>query len=43
MNIFVGNPAFTTIEEERERLFESYGIVDRAQVITDRETGHSRG
>jgi cold-inducible RNA-binding protein len=43
MNIFVGNLAFTTTEEELERLFESYGIVNRAQVITDQETGHSRG
>src|SRR2546430_34538 len=43
MRIFVGNLAFTTTEEELERLFEPYGIVDRAQIVTDRETGRSRG
>ena len=43
MRIFVANISFTTTEEELERLFESYGIVDRAQIITDRDTGRSRG
>jgi cold-inducible RNA-binding protein len=43
MRIFVGNLAYTTTEEELERLFEPYGIVDRTQIITDRETGRSRG
>jgi RNA recognition motif-containing protein len=43
MRIFVGNLAFTTTEAELEQLFETYGIVDRAQIITDRDTGRSRG
>jgi RNA recognition motif-containing protein len=43
MRIFVGNLAFTTTEEELEQLFEPYGIVERAQIVTDRETGRSRG
>jgi RNA recognition motif-containing protein len=43
MRIFVANIAFTTTEDELERLFEPYGIVDRAQIITDRDTGRSRG
>ena len=43
MRIFVGNLAFTTTEEELERLFEPYGSVERAQIITDRDTGRSRG
>ena len=43
MRIFVANISFTTTEDELERLFEPYGIVDRAQIITDRDTGHSRG
>ena len=38
-----GNLALTATEEELERLFASYGIVDRAQIITDRDTGRSRG
>ena len=43
MRIFVANIAFTSTEEELERLFEPYGIVNRTQIITDRETGRSRG
>ena len=43
MRIFVANIAFTTTEEELERLFEPYGIVNRAQIITDRPSGRSRG
>jgi RNA recognition motif-containing protein len=43
MNIFVGNIAFTTTEEELSQLFEPFGTVERAQIITDRETGCSRG
>jgi RNA recognition motif-containing protein len=43
MRIFVANISFTTTEEELEQLFEPYGIVDRAQIITDRDTGRSRG
>jgi cold-inducible RNA-binding protein len=36
-------PTWSTTEEELSQLFEPYGIVDRAQIITDRETGRSRG
>jgi len=43
MRIFVGNLAFTTTEEELSQLFEAYGIVERTQIVTDRETGRSRG
>ena|SRR5437867_5266931 len=43
MRIFVGNLAWTTTEEELHQLFEPYSTVERAQVITDRETGRSRG
>ena len=43
MRIFVANLTWSTTEEELSQLFESYGIVDRAQIITDRETGRSRG
>jgi cold-inducible RNA-binding protein len=42
-NIFVGNLPFTTSSPELEELFSSYGAVSRAQVITDRDTGRSRG
>ena len=43
MRIFVGNLDWAITEDELERLFEPYGEVERAQVITDRETGRSRG
>ena len=43
MRIFVGNLAFTTTEEELVQLFHPYGIVERVQIVTDRETGRSRG
>lgn len=43
MNIFVGNLPFSTTDEELRTLFEQYGQVDSARVITDRDTGRSRG
>jgi cold-inducible RNA-binding protein len=42
-NIFVGNLDFNTSEEELRQLFESYGQVDRVSIMTDRDTGRSRG
>jgi cold-inducible RNA-binding protein len=42
-NIFVGNLAFGTAEESIRALFEAYGAVERVSVVTDRETGRSRG
>src|SRR5947209_19806157 len=42
-NIFVGNLSFNTSEEELRKIFEPYGAVDRVSILTDRETGRSRG
>jgi RNA recognition motif-containing protein len=42
-NIFVGNLSFNSSEEAVRGLFESYGTVDRVSIITDRDTGRSRG
>ena len=42
-NIFVGNLDFNTGEEELRQVFEAYGQVDRVSIMTDRETGRSRG
>ncbi len=42
-NIFVGNLDFNTGEDELRQLFETYGQVDRVSIMTDRETGRSRG
>jgi len=43
VNIFVGNLAFTTTEQDLRQLFASYGTVDTIRIMTDRETGRSRG
>ena len=43
MRIFVGNLPFTTDDQELRGLFEGFGAVESAKVITDRETGRSRG
>jgi RNA recognition motif-containing protein len=43
MNIFVGNLAFTVTEQDVRALFAPYGVVDRVNLITDRETGRLRG
>jgi len=42
-NIFVGNLDFNTSEEDLRQAFEAYGAVDRVSIMTDRETGRSRG
>ena len=43
MNIFVGNLAFTATEQELRTCFEAYGTVETVRIMTDRETGRSRG
>ena len=42
-NIFVGNLDFNTSEADLRQVFEAYGQVDRVSILTDRETGRSRG
>lgn len=42
-NLYVGNLAFSTSSDDLKRLFAAHGTVDKAQVITDRDTGRSRG
>ena len=42
-NIFVGNLSFNTSEDELRQIFAPYGTVDRVSILTDRETGRSRG
>jgi RNA recognition motif-containing protein len=43
MEIYVGNLPFSTTDADLEDLFAEYGDVERAKVITDRETQRSRG
>jgi RNA recognition motif-containing protein len=42
-NIYVGNLPWTSTADDLLALFQEHGKVTRAQVITDRETGRSRG
>jgi cold-inducible RNA-binding protein len=41
--LFVGNLAFSTTSADLEALFSESGTCESAAVITDRETGRSRG
>lgn len=41
--VYVGNLAFAVTEEELSEFFGNYGEVVEAKLITDRETGRSRG
>ena len=43
MNIFVGSLPFSTREESLRDAFSQHGEVTSARIITDRETGRSRG
>ena len=42
-NIYVGNLAWSVTSDDLLELFSQYGKVVRAQVISDKETGRSRG
>jgi len=41
--IFVGNLSFNTTSAELETLFAEHGTCESATVVTDRDTGRSRG
>jgi RNA recognition motif-containing protein len=42
-NLYVGNLPFQTTADDLREAFGQYGTVARAQVVSDRETGRSRG
>jgi len=42
-NIFVGNLSFQTTSEDLTATFSQYGPVERASVVTDRDSGQPRG
>jgi RNA recognition motif-containing protein len=42
-NIFVGNLSFGTTEATLRSMFDSYGTVDRVNIVTDRDSGQARG
>jgi len=43
MNIYVGNLSFRVTDDDLRALFAEFGEVSSARVITDRDTGRSRG
>ena len=43
MNIYVGNLPFDATEADLRALFADYGTITSASVISDRDTGRSRG
>ncbi len=43
MNIYVGNLPFDATDADLRSLFADYGTITSASVITDRDTGRSRG
>ena len=43
MKLYVGNLPWSTTDADLEELFSSIGAVTSARVITDRDTGRSRG
>jgi RNA recognition motif-containing protein len=42
-NIFVGNLDFGATDDAVRSMFEAYGAVDRASIVTDRDSGRSKG
>jgi RNA recognition motif-containing protein len=43
MNIYVSNLSFAVQDEDLKSYFADYGEVSSAKIITDKETGRSRG
>ena len=41
--LYVGNLPFSTTQAEVEALFAPYGDIDEVRLITDRDSGRSRG
>jgi RNA recognition motif-containing protein len=43
MNIYVGNLHYEISEDQLKEIFEEYGEVTSSKIISDRETGRSKG
>ena len=43
MKLYVGNMSFDTEESDLRKAFEEHGTVDSVAIITDRDTGRSKG
>jgi hypothetical protein len=42
-NLYVGNLPHSTTEAELRTVFEAHGVVERVNIVTDRDTGRARG
>lgn len=42
-NIYVGNLSYSTSEPEIEQMFAEFGPIDSVKIVTDRQTGRSKG
>jgi RNA recognition motif-containing protein len=42
-NVFIGNLATNRTPDELRKLFQTYGLVDAVEIMTDPETRYSRG
>lgn len=43
MNIFIASLSFNVTDSDLSDLFQEYGVISSAKVITDRQTGRSKG
>ena len=43
VKLYVGNLAFNTTEQDLQEQFSQYGQVSAASIVTDRDSGRSRG
>ncbi|MFQ5629127.1 MAG: RNA recognition motif domain-containing protein [bacterium] len=43
MKLYVGNLSYQVTEDELNEIFAAFGTVESVKIITDRETGQSRG
>ncbi len=43
MNIYVGNLSYQMTDDELKEAFQAHGTVNSARIITDRDTGRSKG
>jgi len=43
INVYVGNLSYSATDADLEKAFSAFGAITRAKVVTDRDSGRSRG
>ncbi len=43
MNIYVGNLSYKMTDEDLRKLFSDFGTVEESKIVSDRDTGRSKG